>query len=626
MRRRFRSVAMAVVCTAVSACTGANTAATKSTQGAASPAPATTTTTTGPADPVSTAPRSVGSTGVPSVAPTPWSNALERFDPETNTDPAAALTLYAMAFGPVDGAPSAPDPSVSGVGGDVTIALRAVFGVWDQLSEPQHQQVMAFLEGPTVLRPRRALAADPPLVTAIESAVEQFRSTIAAKIGDFKGTISTIVLNATTGTELASAAPTMTSTGAFTGDCTIRIQPRATTSGTETLLYVIAHEVFHCFQEAAAGSRQAWAGLPGWVVEGGAQWVGVTIATPNDGNALWWNKYLTAEIPLTFQKYEAVGFWSHLDESGTDPWSVFRAVWAAAGTPAAFTASAANNPAFLESWASGLRRDRSLGPAWDTTGPYITSESQKPLTLKVPDRGQVPAQDAAYANGLYLIDATADVLVFTATGTARLADGTIDTTVLAGARFCRRPSGCSCPNLPNDIPPAPLLGKPVLALTGGTTGTSVVVGGVPLELHCEERAKRPVQAVLDRPASEAILAGRVLDLHSCNGPYGDWSGVIRLGGISTADGFEVKFQELPVSFKVGGTGTQTVHTAVAGNVRTPVFDLAVTYDLTIVVDGTTMSISGTATGDTGLLGVQLPTGMGTLPITPITDPAVCPAR
>jgi hypothetical protein len=271
-----------------------------------------------------------------------------------------------------------------------------------------------------------------------------------------------------------------------------------------------------------------------------------------------------------------------------------------------------------------LRRDPSLGPAWDTTGPYITADSQTPITLKVPARGQVAAQDMAYANGLYVIDSDADVLVFTATGTARLADGTIDATVLDGARFCQLPSGCTCPNVPNDIPPAPLLGTPVLALTGGMTAASVVVGGVPLDLHCEERARRPVQAVLDRPESEGVLAGRVVDLHSCNGPYGDWSGVLRLGGIATGDGFEVPFQELPMSFTVGGTGSRTVPVAVAGTVRTPVFDLAVTYDLTVVVDGTTMSISGAGTGDTGLVGVELLTGMGALPIEPLTDPTMCP--
>ena len=74
--------------------------------------------------------------------------------------------------------------------------------------------------------------------------------------------------------------------------------------------------------------------------------------------------------------------------------------------------------------------------------------------------------------------------------------------------------------------------------------------------------------------------------------YGDWSGVFRLGGLSSG-GFEVPFVEAPVAFSFTGTsGTQTATATVSGNVPTPAGDFAVTFDLVITVDGSTMSITG----------------------------------
>jgi hypothetical protein len=566
--------------------------------------------------------------------PTPWSEAVDAFDAEGTPDVVAALTLFTMAFGPIDGFPV--PPADSGASGDVTVAFRAVAGVWDQITPAQRDVVMNVLTGvddnstETVLAlraPARRAKPDQALVDAINVAAVDIRATIAGRIGDFKGTLKVIVTAKDDAKkDLGTATPTINADGSFSGGCTLRIFPNALSTGAERLLNTIAHEVFHCFQFAGFGSLDRWAGAPGWVVEGGAEWVGAIVTSPDDTTPGRWKKYFgSPKVSLRLRDYDAIAFWSHLAETGTDPWSVFRAVWATSGTAAAFAASGANTPAFLDSWASGATRDPARGAGWDTDGPGITDDSVPVSGLTVPDNGAVPASVGPYAISDFVIASSADVFVFTTvTGHARLSDARIDTTELAGARFCNRPGGCACPNVTDDIPPSPIADGPVLALSGGPEGTSVAITGMPLEEHCEEKEKRPVQVTQDRPASEGVLAGQILELTSCNGAHGDWSGVLRLGGLSL-DGFEVALQEIPLAFTVGGAGTVTVPAAAAGTIDTPVFDLEVAYDLSITVDGSTMTIVGNGSGTNDMFTIEqaFPAGLTGMPIVP-APPGVCP--
>ncbi len=585
-------------------------------------------------------PQSVPATDAPPTAeaepaaPTPWSEAVAAFDPEGTADVTRALTMFTMAFGPIDGFPEPPPDS--GASGDVSIAFRAVAGVWDQLTPQQRDAVMNATTGvdddstATELGIRRVPEAKPDkeLVDAINSAANDIRDLIAARIGDFKGKLTVIVTEKDDPKKyLGAATPTIVnSDGSLAGGCTLRIFPLASSKGAERVLNTIAHEVFHCFQFHALGTMARLGSAPKWVIEGGAEWAAAIVTSPDDTTPGRWTKYFsTPQVPLQAREYDAIAFWSHLAESGTDPWSVFRTVWAAGGTPAAFVASGANTPAFLDSWASGATRDPGRGAGWDTDGPGITDDSVEVTDLTVPDNGAVAATVAPYAIANHVIASSADVFVFTSvTGHARFSDGKIDTTDLAGARFCNRPGGCGCPNVPDDIPPPPIATDPVLALSGGPEGSSVAITGMPLQKHCEEKERRPVQVTLDRPASEGVLAGQVVELTSCNGAHGDWSGVFRLGGLSL-DGFEVALQEIPIAFTVGGAGTVTVPAAAGGTIQTPVFALQVAYNLSITVDGSTMTITGTGTGTNDMFTIEqsFPGGLADMPIVP-APPGVCP--
>ncbi len=568
------------------------------------------------------------------TGPTPWSEAVAAFDPEGVPDLTSALTMFTMAFGPIDGFPE--PPADSGASGDVSIAFRAVAGVWDQLTPAQRDAVMNATTGvdddSTVTefgmrRPAPEAKPDQAIVDAINAAAVDIRAQIAARIGDFKGALKVIVTDKDDAKkDLGTATPTVNGDGSLSGGCTLRMFPNSYSTGAERLLNTIAHEVFHCFQFAGMGTLARLASAPSWVIEGGAEWAAAIVTTPDDTTPGRWTLYFsTPTVPLQLRKYDAIAFWSHLAESGTDPWSVFRAVWATSGTPAAFAASGANTPAFLDAWASGATRDPARGAGWDTDGPGITGDSVSVSGLTVPDNGAVPATVAPYAITDFVIVSSADVFVFTSvTGHARLSDAKIDTTDLAGARFCNRSGGCGCPNVPDDIPPPPIATGPVLALSGGPEGSSVAITGMPLQKHCEDKEKRPVQVTVDRPGSEGVLAGQVVELTSCNGAYGDWSGVFRLGGLSL-DGFEVPFQEIPLSFTVGGAGTVTVAAAAGGTIQTPIFPVEVAYNLSVTVDGSTMTIGGTGSGSNDMFTIEqsFPDGLANLPIVP-APAGVCP--
>ena len=114
-------------------------------------------------------------------------------------------------------------------------------------------------------------------------------------------------------------------------------------------------------------------------------------------------------------------------------------------------------------------------------------------------------------------------------------------------------------------------------------------------------------------------AGRTLELVSCTGAYGAWSGVLRLGGIQ-ADALEVPFADFPMAFAFPGAGgVRTTTTSIAGTVATnvPTLSYDIAADLTITTDGRTLSIVGDATGATTVLAITAELGGGRLRGLPI---------
>jgi len=131
----------------------------------------------------------------------------------------------------------------------------------------------------------------------------------------------------------------------------------------------------------------------------------------------------------------------------------------------------------------------------------------------------------------------------------------------------------------------------------------------------------------DREAmGNAIQAGRILELVSCSGPYGDWSGTMLTGGIGP-----IPFSELPVQFGFNGaSGVQTYTTETGGQIPwdLPGVTSNVHFVLRFSVDGRTMRVRITGTVDERVQGQQLlgevtETSEVVLPIEPAPE-SVCP--
>ena len=84
------------------------------------------------------------------------------------------------------------------------------------------------------------------------------------------------------------------------------------------------------------------------------------------------------------------------------------------------------------------------------------------------------------------MSSTADVVRIDATGRVRLADGSIDAVIRAGAVFCTTAKGCGpCPDGQRpSFAASPLAASSLLAASGGTDGASGTVSGHRLEEFC----------------------------------------------------------------------------------------------------------------------------------------------
>jgi hypothetical protein len=272
--------------------------------------------------------------------------------------------------------------------------------------------------------------------------------------------------------------------------CEITFSPAGEALSGDNLSDVMAHEVWHCFQ-GAANMGTFWSGTEGpvWIVEGEAEWVGDSLfpGAPIAGD--FWPRYLRAPATGIFgRSYDAVGFYSQLESSGIDVWTRLMPIYlAATGNPGAFDAAGGNSDQFLDVWAAGFFRDPSRGEAWQISGPGVTNDRAKPTPLSVPDGGSADVAGPAYADAIYALDASSDVVTATISGHARISDSQgNDYLVQDKTDFCTRADGCECPpDSPNHgLPLHPLLGGDFLALSGGRAAAKGSVSGMSLEDYC----------------------------------------------------------------------------------------------------------------------------------------------
>ena len=552
------------------------------------------------------------------VSSTPYGKALANLSEDGTRTLDSALQLFAIAIAPLPGV-DAPTDTTGVTSG--TLALKNVLAVYDQLS-PEQKAVVDAARLPSdsaqnasvpagFAQSRRDVIAD--LVVAL---VKQYRADIAAKVGDIPGPIDVSVIPLKK--DFGQADPKFAG-GVYSG-CRVKIDA-INQADLTVIANTVAHEVFHCFEAAEAKTLTLWNATGDWLVEGAAEWVGADVTKPDGTEMKWWRDYLTkSTTPLFAWTYQAIGFFSHLDETGTSPWSVFPAMFAAGGNAAAFAASGAAADPFMTSWGSGFYRDPARGVAWDTTGPGISADQTTPMSLKVSNGDNLPVSAGPYRHASYALFITADIVIVQGNGFVRLNDGTTDIPKVTSERYCTRSGGCGkCPDgtpLPDN--PSPLAPDPLIAVSSADQQSSGTIIGLSIEDYC--KAHTAVWVHLDRPAATGVLAGTVVELYGCDGPFGTWNGVLRSGGLDDGAGFTVAFSDIPVSFAFAGFGAQTVHTTANGNVPTPIGNITLDLELDVAIDtvGSGLSITGQGTAGSSIISVTdfLASPLGSLQIEP----------
>jgi hypothetical protein len=583
----------------------------------------------------------VSGDGAPSAAPpTAYDAELANVAPDGSRTVDSALRLFAMAFGAIPGVEVArpTTPIRSG-----TFALAEVEAHWDELTADQQAAVQRLIAPPpdatTIVLPpmesasgvRYAAAAlpvevgrpvsaavAPDIVAALEAAAIDIRERIAAKLGSLLPGPATLVVTGADPGLLGLA--TQDFSGGTYQSCTVTLYGPATTAEPIVMTNTLAHELFHCFEAAGAQTQAAWQARRGWWVEGGAEWVGDVIGGQDLSLTAYWAEYLTVpRVPLLARTYDAEGFFAHLDEIGTSPWSVFPAIFAAPDDAARFVAAGAKSEAFLDSWPSGVLREPARGRAWDTTGPGITDDAVEPEAVTVASGGEADVSVPAYAGAVFSVQVTADVVLFAMLGHARLSDGRIDTTALTTAAFCTRPGGCpsTCPDgspLPQELPPLAM--PAMLALTGGGAQASGTLNAMSLDEFCK---------TIPRPPSDPVWlyldeVGLRIDAVSCTGPQGSWSGLLRWGSLPGTDTGYLPdklqpYLDLPIAFEI--VETSAVAT-VKGSKTIGGVAWKVSFDLTFTLNPAWdhVSVIGSDTVTIGRVPTTAPLSYPDIPLQP----------
>ena len=218
------------------------------------------------------------------------------------------------------------------------------------------------------------------------------------------------------------------------------MNPSLANSGNEASLRTsMAHQIFHCFQFEYLDEHGGYRHVPDWIMEGQAEWAGEAAGVSSNVGANWWAAYLTSPgTPLWQRTYDAVGFYEHLAETGTNPWSIFDAMLATStDNIAAYKATGAVNDNFLDTWASGMTRIQNLTPAWYAHGRWTTTAKAAQHPEIVVNGSLVSVAIAAVANADWILGASdADITELSFEGHVRMYTNQEDTAEISVVDLC----------------------------------------------------------------------------------------------------------------------------------------------------------------------------------------------
>lgn len=460
-------------------------------------------------------PTAAPASSAPAVAQSAWGSELANLEPDGRRSRESALALFALAFGPLPGVPSGP--AETGSIGSASPAVRAVRAAWDELTDEQRDAIderLAPAPDSTLIeipRTSSAVTAGLPGAAAISRTAQepvdpferdlqqigrQARQAAARYFGEMpdlpngKSALTIRQLNAPNEPFVSFFNPISGPGGVE--QCEIFVNARSGL-GLRDIGRPLTLDVVHCFQSWRMGTEQGFDGsVPAWAWEGPAEYIMLEAWPTQEDDALYWATYLLLpDVPLFERSYDAVGYWAQAWEAGVDLSDAFVAVLSDVDNPERFALAGTATSAFLDKWASEqVRWSRGdWGPDWGFLGPGMSTTRmhapEQPMSVGV---GSLEAfSQEAYTNHLFAVGVTADIVQIAASGRARIGDGTRDEVIRGSVAFCVTDRGCGpCPDGSQpSIAVTPLASASVLAVSGGTDGTSGSVSGHALEEFCQ---------------------------------------------------------------------------------------------------------------------------------------------
>lgn len=458
-----------------------------------------------------------------------WQHVMNELPDTGETTVEMARQAFSLAFEQLPGV-----QMPAGARGDIqsgSAALRMMIAHWPELSDPDRETVLSYLPsadggstptGDTIVKligysSRRSEAGGPDDATKalIERRVAALRTSLGGRAGAFlRGDVelsyntrdivvgsAAYALPHTAGQVLTNPTPTTAGLSMVDGDyvgCFIGLNRNAW-SGTGTDLdFVLAHELYHCFEAMFIGDLDVFydqATAPAWVIEGGANWAAAQVVpTSNRASGAWHDYLLQPWRQLFRSSYDAIGFWNHLAEvSAIDTWSALRGALGKA-SPAALAATEGDGDAFLDSWASSLFRLPAFGPSWQTNGPTMSTLQFTPELVTVDNGSRISRTALSYSKTLVNADVAADVVVIVGVGHVTMHNPAHDESQFGQLVFCARDDGCECPPGSENVAPSPaaLGGRSVaFGVTGSDHAAAVALGGISMRDWCK-KARPPV--------------------------------------------------------------------------------------------------------------------------------------
>ena len=475
---------------------------------------------------------------------TPWQTELTNLEADGTRSLESALTLFAMAFGPIPGVSAST--SAAGTVGSASPAVRVVRELRDQLTNEQRAAVDGYLaepvdaktiEIPAVSTSRTAslpnalgiidVAADEAPLDPFERDVKQIgvqaRAAAARYFGDIpnqadgKPGVSVRISHAPGEPYMSFFNPTF-GPGGFE-KCDVHVN--SATAGNLSLAgRSITLDMVHCFQSWRSGSEQGFDGnVPAWAWDGPAEYIMLESWPTQEDDVLYWATYLLLpDVSLFERSYDAVGYYAQAFDAGIDLSAAFVAVLTDVDNPERFALAGTTSNAFLDKWsAEHLRTARGeWGPEWEFLGPGLPNyDTKTPMQGMTVANGSLEAfSQEAYSNHLFAVHSTADIVKVEAMGRVRVGDGIVDVIVRDSAVFCTTDKGCGpCPDGSDPpIDPTQLSADFVLAVSGGTEGTNGTISGHPLEEFCKQTPRPSTDECPDPNAPPVALVDRPIAL------------------------------------------------------------------------------------------------------------------